>query len=72
MIPRGVCEGETLRLPDPTKIGRARADEFGRASFSFSISRNMRGKTVFTQAYTHSKGTICKMSRTKQKSIPIP
>jgi len=72
VIPRGVCEGETLHLPDPTKIGRASADEFGNASFSFSISKNMRGKTVVTQVYTHSKGTVCKMSRTKQKSIPIP
>ena len=72
LITRGLCEGETLHLPDPTRIGRARADENGRANFSFNISRNMRGNTVFTQAYSDSKGTVCRKSRTKQKTIPIP
>ena len=73
VIPTGVCEGETLRLPDPAKIGRARANEFGQASFSFNISRDMRGKNVFTQAYTLSKGTVCKKSRTRQSgTLPNP
>ena len=72
VIPSGVCEGETLHLPNPTKFERARADENGNATFSFRISSNMQGKTVFTQAYTLSKGTVCKKSRTRQKTIPIP
>ncbi len=66
VIPRGVCEGETLRLPDPSKLGRARADENGVASFSFHVSNKIRGLSLQSQAYTLSKGTVCKRSRTRQ------
>jgi len=68
----GPCAGETLFLVDASKLARARADENGNATFNFRVGAKQQGKTLFTQAYSDSKATVCKKSTTKQKSIPIP
>ncbi len=72
LITRGLCEGETLFLPDPTRLARARADENGFATFNFRIGAKQQGKNLVTQAYSDSKGTVCRKSQTRQKTIPIP
>jgi len=68
----GPCAGDTLFLVDATKLARATADENGNATFNFRIGAKQQGKTLITQAYSHSKATVCRKSRTQQKSIPIP
>ena len=72
VVTRGVCEGLTLDLSDPTKIARATASDFGQAVFTFTVSNKMRGNIIRVQAYTQSKGTICKKSGSPGKFIPIP
>lgn len=68
----GPCAGEIIRLVDATKITRARADENGRATFNFNIGGKQQGNSFITQAYSHSKASVCRKSKTRNVTIPIP
>lgn len=69
---RGPCAGEIIRLVDASKLARARANENGTATFNFNIGAKQQGKSLITQAYSDSKATVCRMSRTRSVTIPIP
>lgn len=68
----GPCAGDTLFLVDAKKLARATADESGNATFNYRIGAKQQGKSLLTQAYSHSKATVCRKSRTRSVSIPVP